>query len=96
MKDGEPRAVIAYNVTPYLSANTRWPDLISLGAADTIMRALEDAGFAIVPVEPTEGMLENDEMDRIVLDHARALHSSGIDFARIYKAMIAASGLIKS
>lgn len=91
MKYDEYRAIIAANVTPYLSANTRYPDLISLGAADTIIRGLENAGFSIVPNEPSEAMLENDQMDKIALDHARALHSSGVDFARIYKAMLEAA-----
>ena len=91
MKYDECRSVIAANVAPYLPANTRYPDLISLGAADTIISGLEAAGFSIVPNEPTEAMLENDQMDRIVLDHARALHSSGIDAARIYKAMLEAA-----
>ena len=53
---------------------------------DTLCETLEAAGFAIVPKEPTEAMLD-------AADAADAAGLSAEPYADIYRAMLAASQL---
>jgi hypothetical protein len=60
--------------------------------AEAVIKSLGMAGYVIVPREPTEAMLENREIARITIAAARAIHSSELPCAAIWRAMVEAAG----